>query len=47
MRGKLTESQVRAIRASTLSNEFLSERYGVSASMIKLIKLRYRYKHVV
>lgn len=44
--GKLTESWVRAIRADTRINRLIAEDYGVSKSMIAMIKRREAWAHV-
>lgn len=44
---RLTEKQIRAIRASRLTQQLLAERYAVSRSMIAQIKRRYRYGWVI
>lgn len=43
---KLTEDEVRAIRASTLKGKDLAETYGVSLAAIALIRSGKRWKHV-
>lgn len=44
--GKLTESDVRAIRASALSHRALGELYGVSQSTITRIIQRKTWRHI-
>ena len=44
--GKLKEDWVRAIRADTRANRLIAEDYGVSKSMIAMIKRREAWAHV-
>lgn len=43
---KLTEESVLEIRSSDESDEVLSERYGVTASTIRVVKQKRTWKHV-
>lgn len=43
---KLTETDVRAIRASTEPQDTLAARYGIAQSTVSKIKLRYRWAHL-
>jgi len=45
-RAKLTETQVRAIRADPEDRYVLSERYGVTYGAIYAIQKRYVWKHL-
>lgn len=45
-RAKLTEDQVRAIRAETGSNSEIAKRYGVGKSMVSYIRLGRNWGHV-
>jgi hypothetical protein len=44
--GKLTENWVRAIRADARTNRLIADDYGVSKSMIAMIKRREAWAHV-
>lgn len=46
-RALITESDVRAIRASELTGRTLAEKYGLSPGAIQHIRLRRTWKHVI
>lgn len=43
---KLTDNQVREIRASTLSHRELGRRFGVTHTMVGYIKRRQSWRHI-
>ncbi len=43
---KLTEDDIRAIRAAVGTQEEIAARFGVSQSAVSSVKLRKRWKHV-
>ena len=46
-RAKITEDQVRAIRADQRAHKVIASDYGISASSVTLIKRRVNWSHVV